>query len=55
MSRFSLFSQFSGLHGLLIRTPCRMVRRFTISHVSLIMIKLFIGWELVNSAARSSL
>ena len=32
-----------------------MLQRFTISHVSLVMIKLFKGWELVNNAARSSL
>ena len=32
-----------------------MVQRFTISRVSLIMIKLFRGWELVNNATRLSL
>ena len=32
-----------------------MLQRFTISHVSLIMIKLFRGWELVNNAPRSPL
>ena len=32
-----------------------MVQKFTISHVFLIMIKLFRGWELVNNAARLSL
>ena len=32
-----------------------MLQRFTISHVSLIMIKLFRGWELVKNAARSLL
>ena len=32
-----------------------MLQRFISSHVSLIMIKLFRGWELVNNAARSSL
>ena len=32
-----------------------MVQKFTISHVSLIMIILFQGWELVNNAARLSL
>ena len=31
-----------------------MLQRFTISLVSLIMIKLFRGWELVNNAARPS-
>ena len=66
MSRFSLFSQFSGLHGLLVGrladTLCLSlsdssliitlaishVSSFTVSHVCLIMIKLFRGWELVN-------
>ena len=32
-----------------------MLQRFTIWHVSLIVIKLFRGWELVNNAARLSL
>ena len=32
-----------------------MLQRFTISHVSLIMIELFRDWELVNNTARSSL
>ena len=32
-----------------------MLQKFTISRVTLIMIKLFRGWELVDSAARSSL
>ena len=32
-----------------------MLQRFTILHLSLIMIKLFRGWEVVNNAARSSL
>ena len=32
-----------------------MLQRFTNSHVSLIMIKLFRGWEFFSNAARSSL
>ena len=45
----------NGVHFSVLVFFAFMLQKFTISLVSLIMIKLFWGWELINNAARSSL